>query len=303
MSHLKFVGAIILALAMGASAIATIGANDTSERDARVGARPLQDGRIEFALQLATDTSDMLQEEQARTTRTWGDRILPRVRMFPAEPTSNGWHSSSPPILVGDVETRIRARRLDDGRTEFALQQRSDGETWADHIYPDGRYLSASHRTSHIGRWLNSSPVTVAASVVVPEVVVPDGVPIVAAAVLERAELDGWSYNGSEPSFYYGVREDPLDDTYDTWIVRVAKTDDNLYDTLRLQVSCYAGEFGITLWESALPYQTSDRRVRVSYRFDDGEVRTENWDHYSSGEDGFYPPDPSAFAAEMMGAR
>ena len=203
---------------------------------------------------------------------------------------------------MGEVETRIRARRLEDGRTEFALQQKTDGENWGENILPSGRYLSASHRISHIDRWLNSSVVTLSTVIVIPPVVVPAGVPIVAEAVLARAELDGWTYNGSEPSFYYGVQQDPLDDTYFTWIVKVAQTDDDLYDTMRIQVSCRAGTFEVLFWENGLPYQPSDRRISVSYRIDSNDAITESWNHYSGNEDSFYPPDASEFADKMQSA-
>ncbi len=59
--------------------------------------------------------------------------------------------------LSGEAEVRINARRLDDGRTEFALQQRTDGE-WGERILPDSRYFPSSPRD---GRWLHSSPLTI----------------------------------------------------------------------------------------------------------------------------------------------
>lgn len=61
-------------------------------------------------------------------------------------------------VLSEDPEVRISARRLDDGRTEFALQQRTDGQ-WGERILPRSRMFPASPRD---GRWLNSSPLTIA---------------------------------------------------------------------------------------------------------------------------------------------
>ena len=57
----------------------------------------------------------------------------------------------------GTEEVRINARRLDDGRIEFALQQRSDG-SWSERILPRARKLPVD---SEVGRWLNSSPVAI----------------------------------------------------------------------------------------------------------------------------------------------
>ena len=52
-----------------------------------------------------------------------------------------------------DIELRINAKRLADGRTEFALQRRDDGE-WSERIQPRGRYLPAD---ADVDRWLNST--------------------------------------------------------------------------------------------------------------------------------------------------
>ena len=60
-------------------------------------------------------------------------------------------------VLSGDAEVRISARVLDDGRTEFALQQRSDGE-WGDRVLPRARFFPAEARQD---QWLNSSPLSI----------------------------------------------------------------------------------------------------------------------------------------------
>ena len=55
----------------------------------------------------------------------------------------------------GDV--RIAVRKLDDGRTEVALQRRQS-EGWSDRIAPDARFLPVD---AELGRWYRSSPVPV----------------------------------------------------------------------------------------------------------------------------------------------
>ena len=57
----------------------------------------------------------------------------------------------------GEAEVRINARQLEDGRVEFALQQRVDGE-WGERQLPRSRYFPAD--VGH-NRWLNSTPMTV----------------------------------------------------------------------------------------------------------------------------------------------
>ena len=236
-------------------------------------------------------------EEVTPCELAWGERILPRVRKFPADPTIGNWYSSSPPILVGQVETRIRVRRLEDGRTEFAVQQRTGLDDWGEHVLPSSRYLSRAALTTRLGRWLNSSPVDLLNEI--PPVSVPADVPAVAEGVIERADLDGLTYNGSEPSFYYGVSQDPLDDWYYTWIVRRVRTDALDYGTLRLEITCVQGKFFAYLWETSLPYQSPDRSVSVSYRFDDGEITTEPWSAFSIGTDGILPSDVITFTDKM----
>lgn len=62
----------------------------------------------------------------------------------------------------GTAEVRITARQLDNGRVEFALQQRTDGE-WGERILPRSRYFPANPKHN---RWLNSSPMTVSVAAV-----------------------------------------------------------------------------------------------------------------------------------------
>ena len=54
------------------------------------------------------------------------------------------------------AEVRVNAKRLADGRTEFAVQHRV-GNDW-ERLTPSGRYLPANPR---VGVWLNSTPVTI----------------------------------------------------------------------------------------------------------------------------------------------
>ena len=58
----------------------------------------------------------------------------------------------------GEVEVRVAAQRLADGRTEFALQERGTDGTWEERRLPRGRFFPAGTR---VGRWLGSSPLTI----------------------------------------------------------------------------------------------------------------------------------------------
>ena len=60
-----------------------------------------------------------------------------------------------------EAEVRFTARRLADGRTEFALQERAAGDSWGERRLPGSRFFPAS---PVVGRWLSSSPLTVGAA-------------------------------------------------------------------------------------------------------------------------------------------
>ena len=63
-------------------------------------------------------------------------------------------------VPVGTTEVRITAQRLDDGRTEFALQERRADGGWGERLLPRLRFAPAS---ATVGRWLSSSELTVRA--------------------------------------------------------------------------------------------------------------------------------------------
>ena len=58
-----------------------------------------------------------------------------------------------------ETEVRVVARPHEDGRVEFAVQQRVGGE-WGERIAPPSRYLTPRLIEERVGRWLNSSPIT-----------------------------------------------------------------------------------------------------------------------------------------------
>jgi hypothetical protein len=119
--------------------------------EVRVAAQRLADGRTEFAFQQRNDDG------------SWAARRLPARRFFPADAEVGRWLSSSaltvdlPPSdasTATQVVVRIAAQLLDDGRMEFALQERDDDDSWRERRLPTGRFFPADMR---VGRWLSSS--------------------------------------------------------------------------------------------------------------------------------------------------
>ena len=115
--------------------------------EACVTARRFLDGRVEIALQRRS-------EEGA-----CGGRVLSRRRILPVGVEAGRWLVTSPVTLDGN-ELRVAARRLVDGRVEFALQRRAEDGSWGARLLPRRRFLPA---VSAAGRWLSSSPVDVLA--------------------------------------------------------------------------------------------------------------------------------------------
>lgn len=148
-----------LALLFAASfLLMTVRAQDPDTVDVRINAQRQADDRIEFALQTKKD---------GEGAGSWNDRILPRGRFFPSDPTVGRWLASTM-VTIGDASDsveqmessagltiRIAARRIANGRTEFAIQQLHQDGSWGERQLPSGRFLPAD---APLGRWLSSTP-------------------------------------------------------------------------------------------------------------------------------------------------
>ena len=119
--------------------------------EVRIVARVLDDGKVEFGLQQQYNGS-------------WGDRILPRARLFPVAAPAGSWLVSSPVTLsvaelagdlAADATVRITARKRDDGKVEFGLQQHNG--SWSDPMLPPRRLFPP---TTAVELWLVSSTLT-----------------------------------------------------------------------------------------------------------------------------------------------
>ena len=109
------------------------------EQTGRIVARRLDDGRTEFGWQ-PTDE----------------ERVLPRLRYFPASVGHHRWLNSSPIEVNGEEIGRINARRSEDGRIEFAFTPTDD-----ERILPPSRYFPAAAR---VNRWLRSTEIAISAA-------------------------------------------------------------------------------------------------------------------------------------------
>ncbi len=153
----RVVGVVIVGFLtfVGTAAVSSVAAaQETAGQDeVRIVARLLANGKVEFGLQ------------QRQADDSWGNRRLPRVRLFPTGARVGRWLSSSPLTVeiaaadaaARDVEVRIVARLLANGKVEFGLQQRQADDSWGNRRLPRVRLFPTGAR---VGRWLSSSPLT-----------------------------------------------------------------------------------------------------------------------------------------------
>ena len=125
--------AALAVLAAGVLTFSTAEAQSGSS-EVRISARRLADERVEFAL-------------QTRAGSGWSERALPSRRFFPMSSQGPWLYSSE--VVADGTPVRISARRLADGRIEFALQTRTGGG-WGERVLPSLRFFP----TSSQGRWL-----------------------------------------------------------------------------------------------------------------------------------------------------
>ena len=135
----RTVAVAALAAAIIAAAVAldlSSTAAQSDEQAGRIVARRLDDGRTEFGWQ-----------------PSGGERVLPRLRYFPANVGHQRWLNSSPVEVSGSEIGRINARLTDDGRIEFGFTPAD-----AERILTDARYFPAEIRHT---RWLRSTEITI----------------------------------------------------------------------------------------------------------------------------------------------
>ncbi|MCY3645002.1 MAG: hypothetical protein OXG41_15595 [Acidimicrobiaceae bacterium] len=137
--------ALVISVALAWGAPVAAGQQEVPEGgiETRVGARFVDGGRVEVALQVRSDGA-------------WGDSLLPARRFMPAPGKHSRWLSTSPIALQG-AAARVVARRLADGVVTVALRARALDGDWGERLLPRQRLLYAS---SQRGVWLWSSPVT-----------------------------------------------------------------------------------------------------------------------------------------------
>ena len=112
--------------------------DDGHSEQVQVRAQRQADGDIEFGL------------------RTSEGNVLPRQRVFSARIDDERWRVSSPLELVNGTEVNIIARRDGDTQVEFGVRTVDPREEY----FPSRRFFP---RSTAVGRWLISTPVSIPA--------------------------------------------------------------------------------------------------------------------------------------------
>ena len=190
------------------------------------------------------------------------------------------------------TEIRITAMRLDDGRIEFAIQER-DGEGWGERVLPRQRFFP----TTSEGRWLNSTPITVGVvDELEPATATPTASPTPIATAVPSVESE----------WYYDREVDPLTDEVRTFahVVLAGETTHSsgyTFGTAGLTLRCTGSRFeAYVTWGYSL-FGNDDDEIQVKWRVDEEPLHTESWGEATSHKAAF-ASSPRTFTEALVGA-
>ena len=199
--------------------------------------------------------------------------------------------------VEGDTEVRITVRRLDDGRTEFGLQQRYGGGDWGERQFPRARYLPAE--VNH-DRWLNSSPLTLGPA---EDELTADNAPSAirghllegSTSLLPVEELS-WVGGATSESIRFLVSRDSFDDTVRTLVWAIEADPGFLEEPLELTISC-SDRLRVYLADDDWFFVAGSQTVE--WRIDGGPLQRETWS--AVGSAGYGPSNPGQFLNSLRG--
>ena len=188
-----------------------------------------------------------------------------------------------------ETEVRVVARPHEDGRVEFAVQQRVGGE-WGERIAPSSRYLTPRLIEERVGRWLNSSPITLTVAVESEELTEATdsglttsdsddertGTP--SASGYEPVIASNFDTATAQTTLWYDARQDAFADRVRTDVQMVGPN-----GALLMSVVCFAegnGLVGFRLRRFTRPERDADvpEQLEVLWRLNAGAVQRETLD-------------------------
>ena len=149
---------------------------------------------------------------------------------------------------IGTDEVRIQARKLEDGKIEFGLQQRTDGGQWAERALPSGRFFPTDAR---VDRWLSSTPLTTVVRLDRPS---------------RFTYTQGWSEYADNERIRFRTQREPGFDGANTHLVIDGRSDSREFPEARLIISCRHGnsQRPSELWMTAAAYRGDSSPIRPS---------------------------------------
>ena len=187
-----------------------------------------------------------------------------------------------------ETEVRVVARPHEDGRVEFAVQQRVDGE-WGERIAPSSRYLTPRLIEERAGRWLNSSPITLTVAVESGELTeatdsgsTSDGdderIGTPSASGYEPVIASNFDTAPAQTTLWYDAKQDAFTDGVRT-DVRMSGSN----GALQMDAVCFAegvGLVGFRLRRFTRPERDADvpEQLEVLWRLNAGAVQRETLD-------------------------
>ena len=231
-------------------------AEATEDATVRISAKRLDNGRTEFGLQV-------------RTNGEWGPegRLLPRIRMFPANVEVGRWLRSSPLELDSGHVVRITAQLLENGRIEFGLHNVVDGDL-GERLLPRSRMFPVNPT---VDRWLNSSLLVLSVQTPAQEPIPEEQSGATEPPPEEQSGRTeaGATYRIDYPAFLNGEQR--------SWVSVKQRSDATGPDgpLSELRVLCQQGARYLQIVD--LP-QTAEGEHTVQSRVDEGEWSEATWD-------------------------
>ena len=152
---------------------------------------------------------------------------------------------------TSSAEVRITARQMEDGRVEFALQQRVDGE-WGERILPTSRFFPAD--VGH-NRWLNSTPITVSMA---------DAEASVASGTYTPQRIP--EGNNEDGSIIWGTRD--TSSGFRSFVAVTGQTNDGTYDRAVVYIGCDHDAPNAAVHMSVALFWAIGQTTRFSSHFD-----------------------------------
>lgn len=194
-------------------------------------------------------------------------------------------------VQTAEVEVRVRAKRLADGRTEFAVQQREDGG-WSDSLFRSNPRLRAD---PVVDRWYSSRAVTASAPVDVAQLAA-------AARPVPPATWAPLGDTGGEVriDLDYSVESDIISGALTTVVSTTARGDRLGLEYVKLSLVCEGGALNLIVDDDE--YRFSSAPIEVTLRFDGGSPETHSWDYVRGATNGYSPVNDRAFVQRLQAA-